>query len=303
MQILLFFIFGWIVTALVIIAFHAFFYSHVTEVISEVFVAWSGELLFFTIVGLAVTLITVEKPEDPRSRPVADRIKILFGISQVPDVMIRYTEELLEGMARYAKDVKRCVTVTDYDPQINAYKVQVTISYAVQNVLHDKPITESIPFTIEPDKFDNFSNAEMGKINSVVVGGSEKINAYTPIKIDGFSTNLEFTIPASGSVDIEFDYEVWMKCDEPQTVVAKRLVETSQLHFVNRIAQSPVVTIKGASQEITLLFNQPTSPYEVQGVPPGRDVHEFLFKSPGAVPSVDQGSTPQAEHPRPDHSS
>jgi hypothetical protein len=299
------FIVGWIVTGAVVWACHAFFYAHASEVMLEVFVACSGELLFFSVVGLAVTLITIEKPEDPRNRPVADRIKILFGISEVPEFMIRYSESVLEGMARYAKNVRRRVSVIEYDPVLNAYKVHVDISYSVQNVMHDRSIDEKIPLAISPDKFDQFVKPEMGKVISMMVDSQQKITAYTPIDIvDGFATDIEFTIAPSSAVDVEFIYEIWMKCEEPMTIVARRLVECSRLSFINRIAGSPVVSIRGLGHDVTLLFNQETPPYESKGVAPGRTVHDFSFKSP-VSPKQEATVTasptiPETELPAPD---
>ena len=81
-----FFSLGWVITAVIAVVFRNELLDRRAETIAyELFVNWSAELLFLTVVGLAITILTIERTvKNPASAELIDRIKILLGSSEVP---------------------------------------------------------------------------------------------------------------------------------------------------------------------------------------------------------------------------
>ena len=95
--VLLFFLGGWGFTAGTMYHFREeFFGPSTTETMKGIFLAWSGELVFFSIVGLAITLVSIEKAEDPSKKRLSERIRILLGRADLPDGLFEYVQRTFE---------------------------------------------------------------------------------------------------------------------------------------------------------------------------------------------------------------
>src|SRR5690242_17438536 len=173
--------------------FYAFYYiihnnmEELSDLIVEITVAWSGELLFFTIVGLIVTFVTLR---DPGEGSLDERIRILFGSDKIPDCVLTYNKNTLSRLAAYAETATRTVLVKQFDPAIHAYRVEVTTTYLYRNLLRDLPYDETLPLRVKPDVFSGQQPPELGKVTSITVDGQETMTGQLPIEADGFQTEL-----------------------------------------------------------------------------------------------------------------
>jgi hypothetical protein len=279
--VIVFFAFGWIITGGIQFLYHSTIHTDEISVFHEIFVAWSGELLFFTAVGLAVAIISIKEPTDPRTQTWRERVQILFGLSSVPDCVTEFHRKTLEEIARYAANGNRLLTIEDYNKSADAYRVRIDHNYDIVNALHDTDLTERLAVRITPDELDKNIFNEAGKVLSIKAGLDEKITSFTPIPFEGLFTEFDIPLPAGKKIPITVSYEMWMRCGELQTQRAIRFIEKIEMRFISRLAASPTITVKGdARGTLTLLPNQVVVGLTAQAIEPRGVLAEFTLQSP-----------------------
>lgn len=185
------------------------------DLIIEVVVAWSGELLFFTVVGLIVTFATLE---DPGEGNFDDRIRILFGSGNLPHCVLTYNRNTLSRLSAYVEEADRTITIETYDDNHKAYKVRVRTVYLYRNLLRDVAYDETLPVNVTPDEFKTNGPTELGRVTSITIDDSETITQQLPIDATGFKTELRLKMPKAGKTKLIFEYWLWMAIDVPQTM-------------------------------------------------------------------------------------
>lgn len=274
-----FFALGWVITFIVFWIFRETIDQ--PSLWHEIFVAWTGELLFFTIVGLAVTIVSLERPRDPRTENWRDRVRNLFGLSTVPECVAEFHRQSIEQIARYATNVRREIIIEEYDSTVDAYRVNIKQDFIIRNALHDTELTEKLPFRVEPDNIALGPDRYLGRVFSVVIGGSEKIQTFTPIPAQGFSTDFMIPLRPGAEVAITVRYEVWMKANVPQRQRSVRFVESMEIVFVSHVVHNVEVNVTGDGRgPLTLLPNQPFPPYIYNATEPRSLIIEYSFRPP-----------------------
>jgi hypothetical protein len=253
--------------------------AHLAESERDVFFAWLGELCFFTIIGLAVTVISLEKPEDPTKKEFRDRLKILFGSSEIPDAVLSYNIKQISRLANYATVATRFIQIETYDDTLKAYRTEIATEYQIRNLLRDIPSPDVLSIGIVPDDFSNTNLIEIGKVLSIEIAGKEKLEKPAPIGRDGFQTKIAIEVPPNDVVILRFKYDIWMKAGEEQRVVPQRVVEVFSMRIVSRCDRNPRLRI-GEVQDFTLIFAQPFAPTDVQGASPGETAFSFVLQPP-----------------------
>ncbi len=170
--ILAFFVAGWLITIFFPWLWHPEITKSGTDLVHEIFIAWTGELLFFSIVGLAVTVISLEKPPDPRTADWNSRVRYIFGMANVSPIVTDFHRKSLESLARYSSHGQRFIYVEEYSPTLGAYRVRVDHKYTIQSAIHDMAFDEKIPLSLTPDKFDGQNIEHVGRVNSVIISSA-----------------------------------------------------------------------------------------------------------------------------------
>src|SRR5277367_1726181 len=174
--------------------------AHLAESERDVFFAWLGELCFFTIIGLAITVISLEKPEDPTKKEFRDRLKILFGSSEIPDAVLSYNTKQISRLANYATLATRFIQIETYDDALKAYRTEIATEYQIRNLLRDIPSPDVLSIGIVPDDFSTTNLIEIGKVLSIEIAGKEKLEKPAPIGRDGFQTKIAIEVPPNDVV-------------------------------------------------------------------------------------------------------
>jgi hypothetical protein len=248
------------------------------DLIVEITVAWSGELLFFTIVGLIVTFVTLQ---DPGEGALDDRIRILFGSEKIPDCVLNYNRNTLSRLSAYAEIADRTVIIEVYDDNRKAYKVKISTSYLYRNLLRDVIYDETLPLFVTPDEFKENAPFELGRVTSIKIDGAETITKQLPIEPKGFQTELRLKMDRGGQSKVVFEYWVWMAIGVPQTMHPKRIVELFNMKIINQCDFNPRLQIEGEKGgPKSLLYGQPVTFAPVQGISPGEKIFEFQLLSP-----------------------
>jgi hypothetical protein len=253
--------------------------AHLAESERDVFFAWLGELCFFTIIGLAITVISLEKPEDPSKKDFRDRLKILFGSSEIPDAVLSYNSKQISRLANYATVASRFIQIETYDDTLKAYRTEIATEYQIRNLLRDIPSPDVLSIGIVPDDFSATSLLEIGKVLSIEIAGKEKLEKPAPIGRNGFQTKIAIEVPPNDIVILRFKYDIWMKVGEEQRVVPQRVVETFSMRIVSRCDRNPRLRM-GDVEDFTLIFAQPFAPTDVQGASPGETAFSFVLQPP-----------------------
>jgi hypothetical protein len=278
--IVVFFSLAWIITLCVGYGMqNSLMGAHLAESERGVFLAWLGELCFFTIIGLAITVISLEKPEDPTKKDFRDRLKILFGGAEIPDAVLSYNTKQISRLANYATVASRFIQVENYDETLKAYRTEIATEYQIRNLLRDLPSPDVLSIGIVPDDFGSANLAEIGKVLSIEIAGKEKLDKPAPIGREGFQTKINIEIPPNETIMLRFKYNIWMKTGEEQRVVPQRVVETFSMRIVSRCDRNPKLGI-GEIKDYTLLFAQPFEPTDVQGASPGETAFSFVLQPP-----------------------
>ncbi|HLW69661.1 MAG TPA: hypothetical protein VKS22_03465 [Candidatus Binataceae bacterium] len=140
--------------------------THRVDYERDVFFAWLGELLFFTVVGLAISIVSLEKPENPYAKSLNDRIKILFGTTDIPDTVLHYYAQQMVKMASCASTATREIEIREYRSDLLAYEVEVCTDYQIKNLLQDREsLNESMIF-LKPDEFGQ-GEQRLGTVTSI----------------------------------------------------------------------------------------------------------------------------------------
>ncbi len=285
-----FFLAGWVAT-LVIWYCRDYIFGLGDNVYKEVFLAWTGELIFFTVVGLAVTVITMEKPPNPTSLKFDERFQILFGDKDNPREVQRFHKQEIELLARYSSAGSRKIIIREFKPELNAYVVMVHNWYVLNNAFRDVHLMEKIPLQITPDPFEGKNLPNVGQINHIKINKSEKIHNFTPIPVIGYKIEFEEPLPAAGEIHIEIEYEVLMGCGFLQEQEARRFMQSMQIEITNQLPHNVLLAVTDEPGPPIPL--EPTRPAEFfrTNVEPKGMIFGFKLLEPGAGGNLGEQNT------------
>ncbi len=110
---------AWLLTAAIVLCLFKFDIATSHEVIIGALVAWTGELIFFSVVGGIISVVTLK---DPAEASFDERIRILFGTDRLPDQVMNYNKRMVSRLAGYAHTGDREVILDEYRPDLRAYR-------------------------------------------------------------------------------------------------------------------------------------------------------------------------------------
>ena len=269
---------AWLLTGITIglLLYHGFTNSH--EIVIGALVAWAGELLFFSIVGGIVSVVTLK---DPAEAAFDERIRILFGSDKLPDSVLSYNKRQLAHLAGYAHTGDRTVIIEEFRPDLQAYRARVTTQYVYRNLMPDLEYDQTLPWSYYPDPIKANPPVELARIISIKMDGVESIDQ--PIIVDeaGFRTEMRLKIPPKGQRTASFHYVTWIAVDAMQNMRPTRLVEQFSMTIVNQCMQKPMpMKLENRPDPILLLYNQNFAFDVVQSVAPQEKIFLYQLLAP-----------------------
>jgi hypothetical protein len=269
---------GWVITAAIVWVLLEYDIANRHEVVIGALVAWTGELIFFSVVGAVVTVVTLK---DPAQASFEERVRILYGIENLPEAVTDYNKRMISRLAGYAREGNRSVVLEEYRSELKAYRARVKTEYHYRNLLSDVDYEAPLPWRFMPDKLDAQHQVEPTRIVSIKIGNDE--NVRQPIIVDesGFSTELTLRMARKGEIDVVFEYLTWMVVGEAQTLHPRRFVEEFSMTIVNQCTHKPAaVNLEGKTDAIQLLYNQNYAFKTVQSVAPEEKIFVFSLLPP-----------------------
>ncbi len=296
-RILLFFVLGWIATGFYIYFHYEQLFAGSKSFWQDAFTAWCGELAFFTVVGLAATIISIERPEDPHARAFEERLKILFG-NQLPQTVLEHNRKTLQSNARYSTNGSRKIYIKEYNAEIDAYYVRSENHYFMKSAIADFDWTEEIIMKIEPDELPRLQSGRVGMITSFKINGAEKIRGPKPITKEKLELKFKETSPAGRAVEVVTEHEIYMACDCEQSQTAMRFAESLSVRFINQWDEGVKISFADRPGTLEPLgFNEE---YQVKraGVEPGDLIVNFKLHAPRGKPgqAIPENAGTEAAH-------
>lgn len=262
---------GWLITIIVLLIFHTWLTGQTgqfrDEMLREILAAWTGELLFFTFVGGVITIGTLR---NPMQEGIEERMRILFGRAHVPDAVMKYNRDAITRLAAYSKTGRRIIILEAFDQKISAYKARIKTSYDIQNLFPDIHYSDSISMRITPDKFEPNAPQEIGRVTSIRLGNNETVANPLIVDQNGFTSDIKINIPPGKSLLFSWEFTLWLRVNELQTLRPRRIVEQFYIEIVSQCDQNARIEIDGETR--VLLYNQPVKFPLVQGVSPGERI-------------------------------
>jgi hypothetical protein len=270
---------GWLITAVVLFVLLDFDIANRHEVFIGALVAWTGELIFFSILGVIVTLVTLK---DPSQASFEERLRILFGLENLPEAVTEYNKRMISRLAGYARLGQRRISLEEYRPEIKAYRARVKTEYQYRNLLSDIDYEAPLPWRFVPDKIDGASTPfELGRIISIKIGDEEHVRQPIIVDESGFATEFTLRMSAKGETTAVFEYITWMAVGELQTMFPRRFVEEFSMTIVNQCTENPAgIILEGRKDAIKLIYNNDYPFRPVQSVAPEEKIFVFSLLPP-----------------------
>jgi hypothetical protein len=271
-------LFGWAVTGVVLLLLLKFDVTNRHEIVVGALLAWTGELIFFSILGGTISLVTLK---DPAQASFDERIRILFGTDRLPDSVMTYNKRMLSRLAGYAEIGEREVVLEEYNEDFKAYRARIETTYQYKNLLPDVDYNETLPWYYIPDVIKADKPIELARILSIKIDGTDSLEEPILVDENGFRTELRLKMPRKGQSRVVFTYMSWIAVGNEQTMNPSRLVEQFKMTIVNLCTRKPApMNLEGKKDPILLLYGKNYDFEPVQSVAPGEKIFSFSLLSP-----------------------
>jgi hypothetical protein len=187
--------------------------------------SWVSGLLFFTVVGLVVGLVTLYRPEKD---VFAARVKILVGGKS--GSAVDYIAGELRRIGYVAQRTDRIITIEEYDAARRAFKLRVKQRSIVRNIYHDVATEATGGIKVTPDAF-NPPLIDTGQLVSFRVNKINQPGVPAPFGQHGLSRDWTVSIPAGGAGEIEYEHWMWYSEAEVHEFAPVRFTETLTVEF------------------------------------------------------------------------
>lgn len=232
------------------------------------FAAWIGGVAFFVVVGAAVAILSLARPEEGSFDA---RARILFRREDGPhiDYIIARLKDMFE---HYAEKTENKITILDYSESEHKYRIALDSKTSVRSYIDD--ITSTYR-----------SEIEFTEITPPPPGGTPNRLVY--LRIDGKAENLDggslsnsikqpFTtkIERDGTSDICHRVEVWIASSaEAIDHTPIRYTQTLNLEVENHLARSEAVPVQFSVDRGKSWQDFHLAPGEVRPIPIKANIH------------------------------
>jgi hypothetical protein len=180
--------------------------------------AWVASVVFFLFLGITVTLLGLRTPE---REPFSSRLSILFSDADQEELEY-FRSEILE-MGYLSESFERVLTIEDYSSDYRAYLVNVRSTSIIRNRFDDLDHRTVIPVGYAPDGFSRGSRPEVcAQFFSARVGDTETLGQPFLVRDKPAKFNVPLELERGQSKTLYYEYDAWMECGQPQTVVVSR---------------------------------------------------------------------------------
>jgi hypothetical protein len=216
--------------------------------------SWTASLVFFSILGIAGTLVSLYRPEKDE---FGNRVKILFGGRQ--DESVDFIIDAIRKIGYYSEAVERSYEIREYDKTNNAYKIKVTHKSITRDYYDDLAARDKAIWTLTPDPFPNPIDP-VGQLLSFKVNGDHRITTPRAIPPTGLEYEEDIDIPKGGTATLESLVECWISAAEQHEFAPARFAKRISISFVYYGTEPPTLVMSspvGGGSPVQLKHAQP----------------------------------------------
>lgn len=232
------------------------------------YASWTQDVLFFTLVGVVVVFATA--PYNSNNATFDERIIAFYG-SNTPIALRDYAKKALTRFGGYSPLAERKITILEYNPEINGFKVEIDMTQTVKNMF-DVTYVDHPEVAIKADKFDN-PPKPAGMVQWLNINDDSQLkDVDTEIPVgDGESTwrhVINLQIPAHHSAKFDSRFWAWSPSGENFKYSSRRVVERFNMKIQNTLTDMAVLMKRSDDDggNITL------APGELFVFPPAKNV-------------------------------
>lgn len=260
------------------------------------YASWAVDVVFFTVVGLVVTLMGFRSPVE---EDFENRISILYSGKRDPRSVMQYNSAQIKKLSAYAERASRKLLIHEYNENYKAYRVTTTTTYVLKNLFDDVPFDDEATFSLTLSTFESSIPQNIGNILSIWFK-EEKLKRPAAITAAGFSTNVPVMIGPGDTEELKFEYIKWIPIGEDNYVTPQHVVELFEMTLVSHCSNGIPVIESRENPEVPavrkdLVFNQPISLSPVRGVAPGKTIFLFKFREPTKTYPTESAHTQNEE--------
>lgn len=183
------------------------------------YAAWTSSLVFFTILGLAGTLVTLSRPEKEQ---FLSRVRILFGGRW--DEAVEYISDRIRRIGYYSEDMDRTYTIKDYDADYNAFLIRVVHRSVTRNYYDDVEAKDEAVLKLMPDSPES-GFPQVGRLLWFKIENENKIDSPVTIPSSGIHRTWEIEIPRGATRTLEVCHECWYSVVETHDFTPSKFVK------------------------------------------------------------------------------
>lgn len=243
----------WIFTLWVTVLLMILNYKNPNSVSENFLIAWLGDFSFFTVLGLAVAVISIATPQ---LLDFDSRMSLILDDPSSPGQ--ENFKSKIKKLALICKSVEREYKFVEYSAKYGAFKVEATTKTTVENllggILGDLYVEDNVMFSFSPDQFQNSQSPDsLGVISDVLVkyesDGREESLLDSPVEITPEGTRISPKFFARQKQQIiTIKYWVWAKDGEEWLITSSRFTLLDKTRLVNLIVGSDLNISQGVTK-------------------------------------------------------
>ena len=202
-----------------------------------VFASWTSSIIFFTLVGAIVTIISLT---NAAKEPFHARARILFR-GQSGSHIDYIVDRIKCTLEHYSVASDRTIVVMDHDLKMGMVRLAKVSSTTIKSYIDDTQTTYRERVSIKA-----MSQASSLAANKVAYIRWDNSTILGPTKITGaeFNYDIEYAINQDESPTLEYRIENWIKLGaEKHNYTPSRYTKALNLKAENSLSQSIIVTV------------------------------------------------------------
>lgn len=211
-----------------------------------------------------------------------ERLRRVFASRSVTLPVLEFFENVVRANSVFAELSEHQITVTEFSPDLRAYRGSFQNTYHLRNAFGDVPYDAEVSVEVAPD-FDGATSplAEIEQLDVQVEGEPLVSHVTTPQAISnkGFKKLIRMTVPAGGQALYTMAWWSWIAARGESGFSQKRFSERFIVKIVNASTDLVRVSVTDGDTVTTISPGDTFVLRDVRNVPPRTRV-DFVWAPP-----------------------
>jgi hypothetical protein len=213
------------------------------------------DVLFFLLVSLGLLIYTIRRPE---SEKFEAKVRFLFPSERAPIAFLAYNTAAIYKLGGFCTSAEKHILVTDYAPEIDAYKCYFTLDFRLQNMFTDQSYEDDVSIFVDADSFEKLSTCgQVLEVQFVPFQGHPVRFISQPLDLrsgERYERKIRISIPPNSDAEYFFRFWLWCRVGTDHYSQMRRFIAKYRCVLANksdsdiRISldsrESPVLTVR-----------------------------------------------------------